>query len=358
VARVSAILSSKRNPLTIAGVTVQPGSRQTIDIPLPSFYTQSSACMPVQIVHGRKSGPCLLVCAAIHGDEINGVEIVRRILAHKLLDRIQGTLIAIPVVNVFGFVSKSRYLPDRRDLNRSFPGSETGSMASRLANILMTEIIPHCTQVIDLHTGAVNRENLPQIRAKIIGEPDIEEMARAFGVPVILNSELIDGSFRMAARDHEIPVLLYEAGEALRFNEVAIRAGVKGIMGVMSHLGMRKKSTRHRNSDTLIATSSQWLRASQSGILRSIVAIGSKVESGEILAYINDPMGENGEAIVSPISGIVIGRTNLPLVFEGEAVFHIANYKKAGAVSDSIEAYQDELDPLSDSVESDEPPLM
>jgi len=314
--------------------------------------------MPVQVVHGRKSGPCLLVCAAIHGDEINGVEIVRRILAHKLLDRIQGTLIAIPVVNVFGFVSKSRYLPDRRDLNRSFPGSETGSMASRLANILMTEIIPHCTQVIDLHTGAVNRENLPQIRAKIIGEPDIEEMARAFGVPVILNSELIDGSFRMAARDHEIPVLLYEAGEALRFNEVAIRAGVKGIMGVMSHLGMRKKSTRHRDSDTLIATSSQWLRASQSGILRSIVAIGSKVESGEILAYINDPMGENGEAIVSPISGIVIGRTNLPLVFEGEAVFHIANYKKAGAVSDSIEAYQDELDPLSDSVESDEPPLM
>jgi predicted deacylase len=314
--------------------------------------------MPVHIVHGRKPGPCLLVCAAIHGDEINGVEIVRRILSHKLLNRIDGTLIAIPVVNVFGFVSKSRYLPDRRDLNRSFPGSETGSMASRLANVLMTEIVPHCTQVIDLHTGAVNRENLPQIRAKIRGESDTEEMARAFGVPVILNSELIDGSFRMAARDHKIPVLLYEAGEALRFNEVAIRAGVKGVLGVMSHLGMRKKSTRHLDTDTLIATSSQWIRASQSGILRSIVAIGSKVESGEILAYINDPMGENSEAIVSPISGIVIGRTNLPLVFEGEAVFHIANYKKADAVSDSIEAYQDELDPLSDSIESDEPPLM
>ena len=314
--------------------------------------------MPVHVVHGRKPGPCLLVCAAIHGDEINGVEIVRRILAHKLLNRIDGTLIAIPVVNVFGFVSKSRYLPDRRDLNRSFPGSETGSMASRLANVLMTEIIPHCTQVIDLHTGAVNRENLPQIRAKIRGEPDTEEMARAFGVPVILNSELIDGSFRMAARAHEIPVLLYEAGEALRFNEVAIRAGVKGILGVMSHLGMRKKSTRHRDTDTLIATTSEWLRASQSGILRSIVAIGSKVESGEILAYINDPMGENSETVISKISGIVIGRTNLPLVFEGEAVFHIANYKKAGAVSDSIEAYQYELDPLSDSVESDEPPLM
>jgi predicted deacylase len=313
--------------------------------------------MPVHIVHGRKPGPCLLICAAIHGDEINGVEIVRRILAHKFLNRINGTLIAIPVVNVFGFVSKSRYLPDRRDLNRSFPGSETGSMASRLANVLMTEVIPHCTQVVDLHTGAVNRENLPQIRAKIRGEADTEEMARAFGVPVILNSELIDGSFRMAARNQDIPVLLYEAGEALRFDEVAIRAGVKGILGVMSHLDMRKKSARHRQTDTLIANSSQWVRAGQSGILRSIVAIGSKVEAGDILAYINDPMGENSEAVVSPISGIIIGKTNLPLVFEGEAVFHIANYAKAGDVSDSIEAYQDELDPLSDGVESDEPPL-
>ena len=356
-ARVSKIPNSTRTPITIAGVTVQPGSRQTIDIPLPSFYTHSSACMPVHIVHGRKPGPCLLVCAAIHGDEINGVEIVRRILAHKFLNRIDGTLIAIPVVNVFGFVSKSRYLPDRRDLNRSFPGSETGSMASRLANVLMTEVMPHCTHVIDLHTGAVHRENLPQIRAKVRGEADTEGMARAFGVPVILNSELIDGSFRMAARNNGIPVLLYEAGEALRFDEVAIRAGVKGILGVMSHLDMRKKGTRHRLTDSLIANSSQWVRAGQSGILRSIAAIGSKVESGEILAYINDPMGENSETVFSPISGIIIGKTNLPLVFEGEAVFHIAKYAEVGDVSDSIDAYHDELDPLSDSIESDEPPL-
>jgi predicted deacylase len=349
--------TSDRNPIEIAGVTIQPGSRQTIDIPLPSFYTHSSACMPVHIVHGRKPGPCLLICAAIHGEEINGVEIVRRILSHKFLNRINGTVIAIPVVNVFGFVSKSRYLPDRRDLNRAFPGSVKGSMSSRLANILMTVIVPHCTQVIDLHTGAVHRENLPQIRAKIRDEAETEEMARAFGVPVILNSELIDGSLRMAARDLGIPVLLYEAGEALRFDEVAIRAGVKGILGVMSHLGMRKKSRRHRQTKTLVANSSRWIRASQSGILRSIVAIGAKVESGDVIGYINDPMGENSEPLVSPLSGIVIGKTNLPLVFEGEAVFHIADYAEAGDISDSIEAYQDELDPLSDSVESDEPAL-
>ncbi len=344
--------------IKIAGVSIDPGSRQSIDIPLPSFYTHSAASMPVHVVHGRKPGPCLLVCAAIHGDEINGVEIIRRILTHKLIDKIQGTLIAIPVVNVFGFVSKSRYLPDRRDLNRAFPGSESGSMAARLANTLMTEIIPHCSHVIDLHTGAVNRENLPQIRAKLSDEPVIEAMARAFGVPVILNANLVEGTFRAAACEQDIPVILYEAGEALRFEEVAIRAGVKGVFGVMSHLGMRRKNVKHKETKALIANASQWLRAGQSGILRSLVASGSKVEAGEVLAHINDPLGENSETLLSPIAGIVIGKTNLPLVFEGEAVFHIASYEQADHISDHIEAYHEELNPMSDAQESDEPPLV
>ncbi len=344
--------------IEIAGVSVKAGSRQSIDIPLPSFYTHSAASMPVHVVHGRNPGPCLLVCAAIHGDEINGVEIIRRILTHKLINKIKGTLIAIPVVNVFGFVSKSRYLPDRRDLNRAFPGSETGSMAARLANVVMTEIIPHCTHVIDLHTGAVNRENLPQIRAKLDEEPLNEAMARAFGVPVILNANLVDGSFRAAASELDIPVILYEAGEALRFEEVAIRAGVKGILGVMSHLGMRRKSAKHKESKTLIANASQWVRAGQSGILRSLVASGSKVESSEVLAYINDPLGENSETLLSPVSGIVIGKTNLPLVFEGEAVFHIASYEETEHISDHIEAYHGELDPLSGGHVSHEPPVV
>ncbi len=348
-----------RDEIEIAGITVKPGTRQSIDIPLPSYYTHSSACMPIHVVHGRNPGPCLLVCAAIHGDEINGVEIVRRILLNKSIDRIKGTLIAIPIVNVFGFVSKSRYLPDRRDLNRSFPGSETGSMAARLANVLMSEIIPHCSHVVDLHTGALNRENLPQIRAKVIDDPETEAMARAFGVPVILNAELLDGSFRMAARAHEIPVILYEGGEALRFDEVAIRAGVKGVLGVMSHLGMRRKSRAHNRTSCLIANTSKWVRAHQSGILRSLVANGTQVDIGDILAYINDPLGENSEPLLSPVDGIVIGKTNLPLIFEGEAAFHIAKYEEsADEVSIHIEAYQDELDPLSGNSESGEPPLV
>lgn len=344
--------------IEIAGVSIKPGSRQSIDIPLPSFYTHSSVNMPVHVVHGRQSGPVMLVSAAVHGDEINGVEIIRRLLSHKFIDRIKGTLIAIPVVNVYGFVSKSRYLPDRRDLNRSFPGSENGSMAARLAHVLMTQIIPHCSHIIDLHTGAVNRENLPQIRANLRDEPDLEVLAQAFGVPVILNAKLLEGTFRQAAHTNGISVLLYEAGEALRFDEVAIRAGVKGVLQVMRELGMRPKSKRQPKSEALVANTTRWVRAAQSGILRSLVATGAKVEIGDLLAYINNPLGENAEELVSPVAGIIIGKTNLPLVFAGEALFNIASYEAVDRVAENIDAYHEELDPSTDELQSDEPPLV
>ena len=314
--------------------------------------------MPVHVVHGRQPGPVLLVSAAVHGDEINGVEIIRRLLAHKAISRIKGTLIAIPVVNVYGFVSKSRYLPDRRDLNRSFPGSENGSMAARLANVVMTEIIPHCTHIIDLHTGAVNRENLPQIRARLADDPNLEKLAHAFGVPVILNAELLEGSFRFAAHTNGIDALLYEAGEALRFDEVAIRAGVRGVLNVMSELGMRGRSRKQQKVDAMIANTSRWVRAAQSGILRSLVATGSRVEVDDILAYISDPLGESSEQLISPVDGIVIGKTNLPLVFAGEAIFNIASYEEIDQVAENIDAYHEELDPSSDNLISDEPPLV
>ena len=347
-----------QSAIEIAGVSIKPGSRQSIDIPLPSFYTHSSVNMPVHVVRGRKPGPVLLVSAALHGDEINGVEIIRRLLSHKFINRIKGTLIAIPVVNVYGFVSKSRYLPDRRDLNRSFPGSESGSMASRLAHVVMTEIIPHCTHIIDLHTGAVYRENLPQIRANLRDNPDLEALAQAFGVPVILNAKLIEGTFRDAAHAHGIDVLLYEAGEALRFDEVAIRAGVKGVLQVMRELGMRAKSRKQYKSEALVANTTRWVRAAQSGILRSLVATGAKVEIGDLLAYVNNPLGENTEELVSPVSGIVIGKTNLPLVFAGEALFNIASYEAVERVAENIDAYHEELDPNTDELLSDEPPLV
>lgn len=264
----------------------------------------------------------------------------------------------VPVVNVYGFVSKSRYLPDRRDLNRSFPGSESGSKASRLANVLMTEIVPQCTHIVDLHSGAVNRENLPQIRAKITGEPDIEALARAFGVPVILDSGLLDNSFRAAANDAGKPILVYEAGEALRFNEVAIRAGVKGVLNVMAALDMRLKKKPRRLPSTIIANTSRWVRAPQSGILRALVGVGTKVTAGDTLAFINDPLGENHVELIAETDGVVIGKTNLPLVFAGEAVFNIAAYEKLDQVSSRIDAYHEQLAPDGNEVEYDEPPLV
>ncbi len=336
-----------RSAIVIAGEVTPAGTRHSFEIPLPGFYTHTSASMPVHVVHGRKPGPCLLVCAAIHGDEINGVEIIRRLLSHRSLNMLKGTLIAIPVVNVFGFVSRSRYLPDRRDLNRSFPGSGAGSMASRLANLLISEIVVHCTHIIDLHTGAIGRSNLPQIRARITDSPATEEMAKAFGVPVVLNSSLLDGSLREAAAIRDIPAILYEGGEALRFDEVAIRAGVRGVSGVMSYLGMKPKSRSRKKVETIVASSSQWVRAPESGILRSIIPQGHLVTTGDVLGYISDPLGDKEIALSSPVSGIVIGKKNLPLVYEGDAILHIAKFPEAEEVSNNIRSYQEELDPSS-----------
>ncbi len=315
--------------------------------------------MPVHVINGRRDGPVLFVSAAIHGDEINGVEIIRRLLKTRQIQKLKGALIAVPVVNVYGFIGQSRYLPDRRDLNRSFPGSETGSMAARLAFTFMHEVVSQCTHGIDLHTGAIGRENLPQIRAKVFDAPQTAAMASAFGAPVILNAELRDGSLREAVAEHGIPVLLYEAGEALRFDEVAIRAGVKGITRVMRHLGMLAKSkSRKAATEPLVARNSHWVRAPQSGVLRMVVPLGAQVSKDQIIGRVADPFGEQEEVIRADESGIVIGKTNLPLVHEGEAVFHIARFKQPKSATESVEAFQEEHDPLGDSSPGQEPVIV
>jgi predicted deacylase len=340
--------------IRLGEVSIAPGEQRSIELPLPSFYSHTPVVMPVHVINGRRDGPVLFVSAAIHGDEINGVEIIRRLLNIRSIRKLKGALIAVPVVNVYGFISQSRYLPDRRDLNRSFPGSETGSMAARLAFTFMQEVVSQCTHGIDLHTGAIGRENLPQIRAKVIGAPQTAAMACAFGAPVILNSELRDGSLREAVAEFGIPVLLYEAGEALRFDEVAIRAGVKGITRVMRHLGMLSKdSSRKKASAPFVAKKSQWVRAPQSGVLRMIAPLGGQVSKGDIIGRIADPFGEQEVEVRSNASGIIIGKTNLPLVYEGEALFHIARFKEPGSATESVEAFQEEHDPRSSSSEEE-----
>ncbi len=347
------------NSIRLGDVSVAPGEQRSIELSLPSFYSHSPVVMPVHVINGRRDGPVLFVSAAIHGDEINGVEIIRRLLNTRQIKKLKGALIAVPVVNVYGFISQSRYLPDRRDLNRSFPGSEAGSMAARLAYTFMQEVVSQCTHGIDLHTGAIGRENLPQIRAKVIDAPETAAMACAFGAPVILNAGLRDGSLREAVDELGIPVLLYEAGEALRFDEVAIRAGVKGITRVMRHLGMLAKSKSLKAmAKPLVAMKSQWVRAPQSGVLRMIVPLGAQVVKGTIIGRVADPFGEQEQEIRAPVSGIIIGKTNLPLVYEGEAIFHIARFKQPDSATESVEAFQEEHDPLSDRSPNQEPVIV
>lgn len=299
--------------------------------------------MPVHVINGRNDGPVLFVSAAIHGDEINGIEIIRRLLKMKSLNRLHGTLVAVPVVNVYGFVSQSRYLPDRRDLNRSFPGSHRGTMASRLADTFMSEIVEKCTHGIDFHTAAAGRNNLPQVRADLDSSEALLPLAMAFSPPVILDASTRAGTLRAAVKDK--PVLLYEAGEALRFDELAIRAGVQGTLRVMRYLNMLPASKKaERKYEPTVANDSVWMRAPQSGILRSKLQLGAVVNRGDTLGFVADPFGEAEEEVISQVSGVLVGQSNLPLVHEGEALFHVACLSSTKSAARVVDEFHQEYE--------------
>ncbi len=342
--------------LKIGGVSIAPGQRQTIDVPVAPMYTHDDLSISVQVIRGKRPGPTLFISAAIHGDEINGVEIIRRVLQHRSLRNIRGSLVAIPIVNVYGFLNHMRYLPDGRDLNRSFPGSPKGSLTGRVAHTFIGEIVSKCTHGIDLHTGARHRSNFPQIRADL-DDPVALEMTEAFGVPLAIDAKIRDGSLRDCAGEAGIPVILYEAGEALRFEEMDIRAGVKGVINVMRRIGMLPKSRSKKPPQApIVSDQTNWLRAPESGILRNFVPLGAKVEKGQTIAIVADPLGETETPIIAPSNGMVIGRTNLPLVYEGDATFHIARYgRKVATVEKQVEEFQEELLP-DDAVEIPELP--
>jgi len=333
---------TKNREITIGNTIVQPGRRAEIMLPVADLYTATSLAMPVQVISGRKEGPVLFVSAAIHGDELNGVEIIRRLLNRKIIRSIRGTLIAVPIVNVHGFLNQSRYLPDRRDLNRSFPGSAKGSVAARLANLFIKKIVSAADYGVDLHTGAINRANLPQIRANL-DDPRTFELARAFGAPVIIDSDLRDGSLRGCAAEMGIPILIYEAGEALRFDETSIRAGLRGIFNVMRAIGMlpeKGEAERSRKSvEPVVARATRWVRAAESGIVHNRAKLGSRVENGERLATISDPLGRRENVIRAPFDGIVIGRSNLPLAHEGDALFHLGSFRDVPQAEDVVETF-------------------
>ncbi|MBZ0114072.1 MAG: succinylglutamate desuccinylase/aspartoacylase family protein [Thermoanaerobaculia bacterium] len=309
--------------LHIGGERVAPGSRKRVEIPVARLFTGTWLSLPIWIVNGSEPGPTMFLDAAIHGDELNGMEIIRRVLDRLRPDRLRGSIIAVPVVNVFGFVQKDRYLPDRRDLNRSFPGSARGSTAGRLAHLLMTEVVDRCDYGIDFHTGSLDRTNLPQIRA-LLSDPETRKMAEAFGAPMMYEAKEIAGSLRGSARKRGVHTMVYEAGGPLRFDEAEIGMGVEGTLRVLAALEMIDLGVGDAPRSSFEAHRTRWQRASISGILYLEVSLGDRVVKDQPLGSIAQLFSGRRSRIHAPFDGLVIGATMTPLVHQGDALIHIA----------------------------------
>ncbi len=312
-----------RKSFKIGDLEVAPGAEAMGDLPLARLVTGNTISMPLRVVHGRDEGPTVWLSAAVHGDEIAGVEIIRRVLDQVTALTLAGTIIAVPIVNVHGFLNGDRYFPDRRDLNRSFPGSANGSLAGRVAHLFMNQIVDRCDVGIDLHTGSDHRINLPQIRADL-DDPFTRELAVAFGAPLMLHAKLRDGSMRAAATSRGATVLLYEGGEAWRFNQKAVEAGTRGVLRVLERLSMTGDGEPRDEPDVPESRSSSWVRARRTGLVQLHAKLGEYVEKGSPLVTIHDSVGRRLGSTKAPTSGIVIGHTQQPLVNQGDAIVHIA----------------------------------
>ncbi len=330
-------------PLVIGEHAFKPGEHGTVLLPVGHLITHELVNLTVHVRRGRKPGPRLLVTAAVHGDEINGVEVVRRLLARKMRN-LAGDLVLIPIVNLPAFLARSRYLPDRRDLNRLFPGSSTGSFGARLARLLSYGIARHCTHGIDLHTGAVNRPNLPQIRFS----PDVSEnaaLAQAFGAPVMISSPIREGSFREVFSRKGKPQLMFEGGEAGNLEPASVRLATDGVLSVMRHLGMLRPLKKPRaRPHPVLCRETYWERAPRGGLFMPSLELGKVVKKGMLLGEIGDPLGTETSPIHAGQEGVIIGRARNAVIDEGDGIFHIGLTDKLHRVVDTIEAAEAELD--------------
>lgn len=308
--------------IRIGTEVIAPGHTRRFDLRFARLPTGTWESIPIAVINGRRPGPTVWLSAAIHGDEINGVEIIRRVLRRLEVRRLAGAVIAVPVVNVFGFVNQSRYLPDRRDLNRCFPGSTRGSLAARLAHLFLEKVVSQCELGIDLHTAAGHRTNLPQIRANL-DDPDTGRLAEAFGAPFAVHARVRDGSLRQAATERGITVLLYEAGGTQRFETGPIEAGVAGVLRVLQAREMGTWDVPVPEKPIQVRKTT-WVRASRSGIAVLDLELGQKVEKGEKVGSIGDAHGGRTTRITATETGFAVARTLNPLVSQGDALFHIA----------------------------------
>ena len=336
----------KNSNLTICNETIHPGEQASLALPLPELFSCAPMYMPVKVIHGKQKGPCLLVTAAMHGNELNGAEIINRLLQIKNITKLKGTLIVVPIMNVYGFINKTRTMPGGAVLANSFPGSDYGSHASRLAHLFCQEIFSLCDYCIDLQTGWLNHTNLPQIFATDDNERELE-LAHVFGAPVISEILPSKGSLRAYANKEEKPHLVYEAGEAMRFDESSIRIGTKGIINVMRYIEMlpkAKKATASKHKSFLMRDA-RWVRSPTSGISHAHVTLGEQVKKGQLLSTITDPFSSGSDvAVKAPFDGVIVSVNNLPMVYEGVSLFQVASFERLSAAANHIEGWIDDAE--------------
>lgn len=316
-------MAEARAPFVFGSVRVQAGSARQLELPAGRLPSGTELSLPIEILHGAREGPTIWLSGAIHGDEIVGVEIIRQVLVAADPARLAGTIIAAPVVNVFGFVTGSRYLPDRRDLNRSFPGSDRGSMASRLARLFMDAVVDRCDLGLDFHAGSGDRTNLAQVRGNM-DDPETHRLALAFGAAVVVHSEPIKGTLRGAALDRGRRVLLFEGGEPRRFSPAAVSAGTVGALRVLAALGMFDAGVPPSERPAFESRTTKWLRAPRGGIFRLEVKLGDHIRTGQQVGVISEPGSRAQAPVRARTAGIVMGHAVNPLVYRGAALVHVA----------------------------------
>lgn len=311
---------------TFAGERIAPGTRTHISLPAGRLPSGTELALPIEVVNGRSPGPTIWFSGAVHGDEIVGVEIIRQVLEEVDERTLAGVIVAAPVVNVFGFVTESRYLPDRRDLNRSFPGSARGPLAGRLARIFVDEVLEISDVGIDFHAGSDDRTNLPQIRGNM-DDAETHRLAMAFGAPLVVHSKTIKGSLRDTALKRGKRVLLFEGGEPRRFSIEAVDAGVAGTLRVLHAMSMIDGSPEAPAAEPFESRSTKWVRAPRGGIFRLEVRLGDRVEIGARLGIITGPAGREGQELRARTPGIVMGHAVNPLVHQGDGLVHVAEVR-------------------------------
>lgn len=336
----------KNTNLTFFDTIIYPGESSNLALPLPDFYSCASFRMPIKVIHGKEAGPCLLIFSAVKGDELNGMEIINRLLKSKQLKNLRGTLIAIPVMNVLGLINHPKASSPETNLEGCFPGKQQGTYGERTAHLVTQEILSKANYCIELQTGSLNHDILPQIYCNL-DNPDSKSLAKQFTAPVITNLIRNDNSLRQTVDNLNIPFVMYQAGEAMRLNESAISLGLTGIQNVMVHLGMLDEETTFENNayKSIFSQEQDWLRAHLSGVLHTEVELGQMIRKKQILGLISDPFSSDArEPVKSPSDGIVVGINRHPLIHEGQTLFKIASFIDNDRAETTIEAWSEILE--------------